>query len=111
MVSRFTAEPYRNATTLSKHIFSLIMSCKEPCKEAALLMREWRETEQMKREWRGLPRLATTSMRELVAAKREQAKTIEVTTLDPFTEPSPTVSKESIIEPQTVTAPPTQDAP
>ena len=87
-MKRFTAEPYRNATSLSKHLFSLILACKEPCKEAALLMREWRETEQMKREWRGLPRLSHASVRELMAAKREQAKTIDVSSSAPaFTEP------------------------
>ncbi len=66
----------------------LVLMCKEPCKEAALIMREWREVEQMKRDWRGLPRLAPASMRELMAAKREQAKTIDVNSSAPaYTEP------------------------
>ncbi len=82
------SEPYRNATELGKHLMTLILACKEPCKEAALLMREWRETEQMKRDWRGLPRLAPSTLKEIMAAKREQAKTIDMHPTTPaYTEP------------------------
>jgi hypothetical protein len=51
-------------------------------------MREWRELEQMKREWRGMARLSPVSMREALAAKREAQRTIDVTSSAPaFTEP------------------------
>lgn len=101
----YWTEPYRNANTLANHIMQRIMSTEDD-KAAALLMREWRETEQMKREWRGVPRLAAHTMREVADARLARARQLptnahEVTELDDDKESSG----------QTVPAPPTPETP
>ena len=81
-------EPYRNANKVANRLLALMMTETDDLRGLALIAREWRETEQMKREWRGLPRLAPSTLKELMAAKREQAKTLDVSSSAPaYTEP------------------------
>ncbi len=79
--------PYRNACAVGKLLMDAMSKPTEDLKGLAAIAREWRETEQMKREWRGLPRLASASVREMMAAKRDAMKTIDATSSAPaFTE-------------------------
>lgn len=92
----FQTAPYRNATAIANHIATIILKTDEGSMALAALVRQWYELECVKREWRGLPRLSTTSMKELLEAKRASMKEA-TTTLDVCTE----------VEEPTVTAPPT----
>jgi hypothetical protein len=93
----FASIPYRNATAIANHLMSLILVAKPDDRNVALIAREWREIEQMKREWRGLPRLSPIAAKELLALKRARAAVVEES--QPFEELP------------TVTAPPPVGAP
>ena len=99
----YMSAPYRNACTIANHLMELILLPSEDTRNTALLAREWLNIEQAKREWRGLPRLAPASMRELLDAKRAKLKTIHAAS---FTEPEP----DHPIS-QTVPTPPPQSPP
>ncbi len=87
-MAKYQSAPYRNACKLSEHLLILTTKPTEDLRGVALLAREWRELEQMKREWRGLPRLSPASVRELMNAKRDAMRTIEATSSAPaYTEP------------------------
>ena len=79
----YMSEPYRNATAIANHLMDLILTSKADSRTCSFLVREWREIEQMKREWRGLPRLSPVSVKELMDTKSrrlKEAATIEVCT-------------------------------
>jgi len=46
--------------------------------DLAAMMRAWIEMERLKREMRGIPALSAASLRELLTAKREAARTLDV---------------------------------
>jgi hypothetical protein len=107
----YMTEPYRNANKVANILMAAMNQPTDDLKGLASIAREWRETEQMKREWRGLPRLSPASVRELMAAKRDAARTLDVSTTSDaaFTEAEP--SKESLNPSETVTAEPPQTPP
>jgi hypothetical protein len=105
----YTNLPYRNATKLANSLMLRILTTGDD-KAAALLMREWRETEQVKREWRGLPRLSPASMKEIIDFKRAAMKTVTATTFEEIHDVPTREGKESISIP-TVPTPPTGDDP
>jgi hypothetical protein len=98
---------YRNATAIANHLMTLILASNACSVDLAGVVREWRELENIKREWRGMPRLSVHSLKEIAAAKREEMKTVSATT---FEEVDDEPSKESISI-QTVPTPPTGDDP
>ena len=108
-MAHYASEPYRNANTLANHIMQMILRSEDE-RGAALLMREWRETEQMKREWRGIPRLSAHSMRELAEAKRNAMKQVSQSSATYEEIPTTNEGKESISIP-TVPTPPAPEAP
>lgn len=100
-----TTVPYRNASKIANHVMMLILRSEDE-KGAAMLCREWVALEYAKREWRGVPKLSSHSIKELLEAKLSRSKqlnssNVTVTELDD--------DKESIG--QTVPAPPTPETP
>lgn len=109
----YVSIPYRNATQIANRLMHLIITESDDYRGIALLAKEWCNIEQMKREWRGIPRLSHHTMAEVLAAKRANAKQIDIqSSSTPFDLESKPVTdhKESII-PHTVPTPPTTDAP
>lgn len=101
----YQSVPYRNATTIANKLMALILTAEEPSMAVANMARTWLEVEQLKREWRGLPRLKPASAKELFDAKRSAAKHAEPT--DAFIELDAAPTEPTTPQPATVTAPPT----
>ena len=84
MTAHFSTQPYRNATAIGNSLLARIVDKETGDKDCSLLARVWIEVESFKREMRGIPRLSVHTMRELLAAKRANAKTIDATTSEPL---------------------------
>lgn len=62
---------------------SLILLEHEDDREIAALSRAWVEIENTKREWRGIPKLAVSSLREILEYKRKALKSANATPSEP----------------------------
>lgn len=86
----------------------LILGSEECSVHVAALVREWQSVENLKREWRGIPRLSPASLREILDAKRTAMKSAR--TAPTFVEIPDEPGKESLSG-QTVPTPPAPEAP
>jgi hypothetical protein len=96
----YMSEPYRNAVTIANALMMRIVSQQVEDRDMALLAREWLMIENAKRQWRGLPPLKAASVKELLDAKKANARTINTDALTIEETPD-----------QTVPAPPAPEAP
>lgn len=94
-------KPYRNATMVANLLLKRLQAA-ETDKDAVALARQWSEIENMKREWRGIPRLSSATLSEIAQIKR--SKHLEARPIESFVEIE---SEEGTLNPQTVPAPPT----
>lgn len=97
----YMSEPYRNAVSIANSLHQRIINPETESRDAALCAREWLMIENAKRMWRGLPPLKAASVKELLEAKRADARTINAE--------QPTI--EETPETQTVPTPPATEAP
>jgi len=104
----YMTEPYRNAVIIANILITRITNERELTENLPDLVREWREVENLKREWRGIPRLGVHKLSEVAAYKRDSLKSagtshhapayIDESAEEPSTPPTPA---------PTVTTPPT----
>lgn len=95
---------YRSATKVQNLLIDKMQDSEESGIALAQLARAWIEAEHLKREMRGLPRLAPASVKELLESRKTKqlaSSNVTITELD-----EPTTN-----HPQTVPAPPEGEAP
>ena len=103
-------EPYRNACLICRVLIERIVSPKTPASSLSFLVREWRETEFAKREWRGLPRLLGHKLEEVMAARMKSAKRLTTRGAIDEAPDAPAQAKPADIEPNELDAPESQTA-
>lgn len=72
----FISITYRNATKITNRLLQHILDEETKSSEARLLALTWVDIEAFKREIRGLPRLAPSTIAELMTAKANHARRI-----------------------------------
>jgi hypothetical protein len=97
----FNSPVYRDATTICNALLADISSPETEPKDRALLAREWLAIAFAKREWRGLPRLKSHTLREVIDAERAERRNITTEAL----------TIQETPEAQTVPTPPEGEAP
>jgi hypothetical protein len=63
--------PYRDCVRLQKSLELKANDRKTEARDVVSCVKSWIELEHLKREMRGIPRLASASLKEIAAAKRE----------------------------------------
>jgi len=106
-MGNFNSAPYKNATTIGNVLLKRIISGEPEDYDLGILVREWREVEQMKREWRGIPRLSVHKLGELLSAKRDNMRNITSTNAPAYTDESADEPSAPPTPAPTVTTPPT----
>ncbi len=101
--------PYRNACKISNRLLAMLLK-EEDVKDFVTLSREWREVENTKREWRGVPRLALASIVEVQKARLARLRDASTASMteQPFTDPD---EERNLLPQPTVPAPPTPEPP
>lgn len=105
MTRTWRSEPYRRACEVSNLLLMRLRQAEDDM-TAVALAKQWALNEALKREWRGIPRLAPTSISEVTKLRRERLAQNRPT--EAFTELE---VQEGTLNPQTVPAPPAPDAP
>jgi len=68
--------PYRECIELQKALKINALDEKTEARDRVSCVKAWAELEYLKRELRGIPRLASSSLKEIMDAKRELQKSV-----------------------------------